>query len=86
MRVVRQGIQKQIGGAIAAQMRGFALNLAGKKQPRGIDAGAHATIEMQASKGRAAFLGARSVGHADPGARSSCVLLHAVCNALEARP
>ena len=32
------------------------------------------------------FLGARSVGHADPGARSSCVLLHAVCNALEARP
>jgi phosphoenolpyruvate---glycerone phosphotransferase subunit DhaL len=44
------------------------------------------TVPMQASKGRAAFLGARSVGHADPGARSSCVLLHAVCNALEARP
>ena len=44
------------------------------------------TVPMQATKGRAAFLGARSVGHADPGARSSCVLLHAVCNALEARP
>jgi len=44
------------------------------------------TVPMQATKGRAAFLGARSVGHIDPGARSSCVLLHAVCNALEARP
>jgi phosphoenolpyruvate---glycerone phosphotransferase subunit DhaL len=43
------------------------------------------TAPMQATKGRAAFLGARSVGHVDPGARSSCVLLHAVCDTLEAR-
>jgi phosphoenolpyruvate---glycerone phosphotransferase subunit DhaL len=43
------------------------------------------TAPMQATKGRASFLGARSVGHVDPGARSSCVLLHAVCNTLEAR-
>jgi dihydroxyacetone kinase-like protein len=41
------------------------------------------TAPMQATKGRASFLGARSVGHVDPGARSSCVLLHAVCNTLE---
>src|SRR5262249_60636029 len=41
------------------------------------------TVPMQATKGRAAFLGARSVGHVDPGAQSSCVLLHAVCNSLE---
>jgi phosphoenolpyruvate---glycerone phosphotransferase subunit DhaL len=44
------------------------------------------TMPMQATKGRAAFLGARSVGHVDPGARSSCVLLHAVCDALEVGP
>ncbi|WFU35155.1 dihydroxyacetone kinase subunit DhaL [Bradyrhizobium brasilense] len=43
------------------------------------------TVPMQATKGRASFLGARSVGHVDPGARSSCVLLHAVCAGLEAR-
>ena len=43
------------------------------------------TVPMQATKGRASFLGARSIGHVDPGARSSCVLLHAVCNTLEAR-
>lgn len=43
------------------------------------------TAPMLATKGRASFLGARSVGHVDPGARSSCVLLHAVCAGLEAR-
>lgn len=46
---------------------------------------AERTAPMQATKGRASFLGARSVGHVDPGARSSCVLLHAVCSGLEAR-
>lgn len=44
------------------------------------------TAPMQATKGRASYLGARSIGHIDPGARSSCVLLHAVCDTLEARP
>jgi phosphoenolpyruvate---glycerone phosphotransferase subunit DhaL len=43
------------------------------------------TVPMQATKGRASFLGARSVGHVDPGAKSSCVLVHAVCSTLEAR-
>lgn len=43
------------------------------------------TAPMQATKGRASFLGQRSIGHVDPGARSSCVLLHAVCDTLEAR-
>src|SRR5215475_68074 len=43
------------------------------------------TAPMQATKGRASFLGARSVGHIDPGARSSCVLLDAVCSTLEGR-
>jgi phosphoenolpyruvate---glycerone phosphotransferase subunit DhaL len=43
------------------------------------------TAPMQATKGRASFLGPRSVGHIDPGARSSCVLLHAVCEGLEGK-
>jgi phosphoenolpyruvate---glycerone phosphotransferase subunit DhaL len=43
------------------------------------------TAPMQATKGRASFLGPRSIGHVDPGARSSCVLVHAVCDTLEAR-
>ena len=43
------------------------------------------TAPMQATKGRASFLGPRSVGHIDPGARSSCVLVQAVCASLEGR-
>jgi dihydroxyacetone kinase-like protein len=33
-------------------------------------AAAEATIPMKAIKGRASFLGERSIGHMDPGARS----------------
>jgi phosphoenolpyruvate---glycerone phosphotransferase subunit DhaL len=43
------------------------------------------TAPMRATKGRASYLGERSIGHVDPGARSSCVLLHAVCDTLEVR-
>ena len=37
---------------------------------------------MKATKGRASFLGDRSIGHLDPGARSSQLLVHAVCDVL----
>lgn len=47
------------------------------------DEGLAATKPMRATKGRAAFLGERSVGHLDPGARSSALLVHAVCDVLE---
>jgi phosphoenolpyruvate---glycerone phosphotransferase subunit DhaL len=42
-----------------------------------------ATQPMQASKGRASYLGERSVGHLDPGAQSSALLIGAVCDVLE---
>jgi dihydroxyacetone kinase-like protein len=41
-------------------------------------AGARATTEMQALKGRASYLGPRSVGHEDPGAASSALMLCAL--------
>lgn len=44
---------------------------------------ADATIPMKAIKGRASFLGERSIGHMDPGARSSCLMIHALCDILE---
>ena len=44
---------------------------------------AAATIPMQAKRGRASFLGERSVGHMDPGARSSQLMVEAVCDVLE---
>jgi dihydroxyacetone kinase-like protein len=44
---------------------------------------ASATIAMRAGRGRASFLGERSVGHMDPGARSAQLIIEAVCDALE---
>jgi dihydroxyacetone kinase-like protein len=41
-------------------------------------AGAEATIPMQALKGRASYLGPRSVGHQDPGATSTAIVLSAL--------
>ena len=47
------------------------------------DAALAATKPMRATKGRAAFLGERSIGHLDPGARSSALLINAICDVLE---
>ena len=44
-------------------------------------AGATATISMQALKGRASYLGPRSVGHEDPGAASTALILAALRDA-----
>jgi dihydroxyacetone kinase-like protein len=40
---------------------------------------------MRATRGRASFLGERSIGHLDPGAVSSALLIETVCGVLEAR-
>ena len=41
------------------------------------------TVPMQATKGRASFLGKRSIGHMDPGARSSALMIAGICTAME---
>ena len=41
------------------------------------EAGMRATISMEARKGRASYLGERSVGHQDPGATAAYLLLKA---------
>ncbi len=46
-------------------------------------AGRDATEPMLALKGRASYLGERSVGHLDPGAASSALLLAALADTLE---
>lgn len=47
------------------------------------EAAMEATKDMKATKGRASFLGDRSIGHIDPGARSSQLLVAAICGVLE---
>ena len=44
--------------------------------------GAESTIPMQATKGRASYLGERSIGAQDPGATSSAFMLQAVADTL----
>jgi dihydroxyacetone kinase-like protein len=45
-------------------------------------AGAAATIPMLATKGRASYLGERSIGHQDPGATSAALLLDVLAGVL----
>ncbi|MFI2367867.1 dihydroxyacetone kinase subunit DhaL [Streptomyces sp. NPDC018833] len=46
--------------------------------------GAVATVPLQARKGRASYLGERSIGHQDPGATSSALLVAALAETAEA--
>ena len=48
------------------------------------EAGAEATVPLVATKGRAAYLGERSVGHKDPGAASFALLARTVADAVAA--
>jgi dihydroxyacetone kinase-like protein len=58
--------------------------LAAGKDPRAAaDAAAEATIPMRAIRGRASFLGDRSIGHMDPGARSSALIVAAIVDVME---
>ena len=40
---------------------------------------AEATAPLRATRGRASFLGERSIGHVDPGARSAALIIAALC-------
>jgi len=42
------------------------------------EAGMRATVPLQARKGRASYLGERSIGHQDPGATSTALILRAL--------
>jgi dihydroxyacetone kinase-like protein len=58
----------------------------GKEVRRAADAAADATIPMKAVRGRASFLGDRSIGHMDPGARSSALIIGAIADVVEEAP
>ncbi len=63
------------GGAPIEQALAAATSAAGE--------GAEATAPLQARKGRASYLGERSVGHLDPGAASSVIMISALQRAVE---
>lgn len=61
----------------AAVARGAALDPALRAAASAATAGRDATVPMTARKGRASYLGARSVGHQDPGAASVALFFQA---------
>jgi len=62
------------------QRAGNELGVALEQAAQAAEQGMKATIEMQARKGRASYLGERSIGHQDPGATSSYYLFTALCD------
>jgi len=87
----REG-DKTMVDALAAATRAFGKAIAeGASESEALrslveaaEAGAEATIAMQALKGRASYLGPRSVGHEDPGAVSTALILGALRDAARA--
>jgi dihydroxyacetone kinase-like protein len=57
---------------------GRPLNEALRAAAEAADQGVRATIPLLATKGRASYLGERSIGHQDPGATSSALFIHAM--------
>jgi phosphoenolpyruvate---glycerone phosphotransferase subunit DhaL len=68
--------------AIEALHEGGELGEALKRSADAAEEGMKATIPLEARKGRASYLGPRSVGHQDPGATSSYLLLQAAAETL----
>ena len=62
------------------------LDLAVAAAAEAAEEGAHATVPMQARKGRASYLGERSIGHQDPGATSVALVIRALERAVIREP
>lgn len=71
-------LQPAIATFKAALEAGDALKEALAKATESAEQGMKATIPMLATKGRASYLGERSIGHQDPGATSSWLFLRAM--------
>src|SRR3954452_23142902 len=63
---------------------GVPLDVAVTAACEAAEEGARATVPMLAKKGRASYLGERSVGHQDPGATSTTLILRALERAIAA--
>ena len=64
-----------VTAAKEALAQGASLAQVTRRAADAAEEGAKATIPMLATKGRASYLGERSVGHQDPGATSSTLML-----------
>jgi dihydroxyacetone kinase-like protein len=68
--------------ALEALREGGAVGEALERSAAAAEEGMKATIPLEARRGRASYLGPRSVGHQDPGATSSYLLLRTAAETL----
>jgi dihydroxyacetone kinase-like protein len=79
---VGQKTMLDVLGPVHEELAAGGSGLVDRVRQRGA-AAADATVPMKAIKGRASFLGERSIGHMDPGARSASLMIAAVCTVME---
>jgi phosphoenolpyruvate---glycerone phosphotransferase subunit DhaL len=75
-------LQPAVEALAAAAAQGVSLDQALTLAEAAAASGMEHTIGLQAQKGRASYLGARSIGHQDPGATSTFYLLQAAAKTL----
>lgn len=66
-----------------AVQAGLDIKTASRKASDAANAGVEYTKTIIATKGRASYLGERSIGHADPGATSTSIIIAAIADVLE---
>jgi dihydroxyacetone kinase-like protein len=70
--------------AFAAQLAaGQDVAAAAGKAAEAAEAGVRETIPLEARKGRASYLGSRSIGHQDPGATSAALIMRSLADVLQ---
>jgi phosphoenolpyruvate---glycerone phosphotransferase subunit DhaL len=75
--------QKTMIDVLVPVQAGLASGARGAALKRIADEAAEATVPLRATRGRASFLGERSIGHMDPGARSAALMICAAADLLE---
>jgi dihydroxyacetone kinase-like protein len=75
-------LEPAVGALRDALASGASLGEAAGAAAAAAEEGARATVPLQARKGRASYLGERSVGHEDPGAASTVIVVSALARAV----
>jgi dihydroxyacetone kinase-like protein len=83
-KTIVDALQPAVGAAKEAASSGRAAGEVFRAAAAAAGEGAEATVPLTARRGRASYLGPRSAGHMDPGARSTYLLLDAAARALGA--
>jgi dihydroxyacetone kinase-like protein len=79
-------LQPAVEALEAAAQEGLSLEDALKAARTAAEVGMHKTIEMQANRGRASYLGPRALEHQDPGATSLYFLVESAARMLTKQP